>query len=284
MGAGAGVALFAAIAYGASDFLAGVASRRSSALLTTSIALAIELAMSCLAVWFFHGHGASANTLTREAISGIGSAAGTLALYHGFAVGRMSVVATLSGVLTVVIPAVVGLLLGNRLPVLSLGGIVAAVPAIALVCWSPNGLPARSPQPARNGAVFGVIAGLSFALLFIALDRAGTASGAWPLIPGQAVACLIVLPVALRGLRRPDRPSRGAVVPAVIAAVVGGLAGLAYLAATGLGQLAVIAVLAAMYPAVTVLLARIVLGERWSRRQAAGMVVAGIAVLVIAMG
>lgn len=95
---------------------------------------------------------------------------------------------------------------------------------------------------------------------------------------------MIVLPVALRGLRMSGHPSRRAVVPAVIAAVVGGLAGLAYLAATGLGQLAVIAVLAAMYPAVTVLLARILLGERWSRRQAAGMIIAGIAVLVIAVG
>lgn len=280
MGIGALLGLIAALAYGASDFFAGVASRRSSALFVTSVTLGLELIVSALALIPFHGHGPSANTLIWGAISGIGSAVGTFALYRGFAVGRMSVVATLSGVLTVIIPAVVGLGLGNRLPVLSLIGIAAAVPAVGLVCWSPE-----HPDGARrSGALFGVLAGASFALLFIALDRAGTASGAWPLVSGQALACAIILPLAARVLRAADRPPRRVLGVTFLAAIIGALAGLDYLAATGFGQLAVIAVLAAMYPAVTVLLARLLLKEHWMRHQSIGMIVAAIAVLVVAIG
>ena len=275
---GALLAVLAAVAYGASDFVAGVASRRTSAVLVTAVTLFIELLANLLALVFFHGTGPAAGPLLWGAISGIGSAAGTLALYRGFQVGRMSVVASLSGVLTVVIPALVGVALGDRLSALAWVGIAAAVPAVALVSWTGG------PSRGKSGALFGAIAGVSFALLFIALDQAGTSAGAWPLVAGQVVACAIVTPLIVRAVRAQGMPRASQTWLPVVAGITGALAGLAYLLATGLGQLAIVAVLTSMYPAVTVLLARIMLRENWARLQVVGLVISALAVVMVGTG
>jgi drug/metabolite transporter (DMT)-like permease len=148
---------------------------------------------------------------------------------------------------------------------------------VALVSWR------RDRGNGRSGARYGVLAGCAFALLFVALDRAGTRSGAWPLVPGQVVAVLVVLPLALR-LLGPSTPWQRAAGPGVLAGVLGGTANLLFLAATGAGQLAVVAVLAALYPAVTVALARGVLGEHWTRLQVVGLLAAAVAVGLISTG
>src|SRR5204862_6232132 len=124
------------------------------------------------------------------ALGGVGNSLGTVALYGGLTVGRMSGVAPLSRVLSAVIPAGVGLALGERLPVPEAIGVGLAVPAIVLVSVS------RSPEAGRRSGVWdGLAAGVGFGLLFVALDRAGSASGAWPLVPGQAVTLAVALPV-----------------------------------------------------------------------------------------
>lgn len=107
-----------------------------------------------------------------------------------------------------------------------------------------------------GGVAFGVLAGAGFGLLFVALDRAGTRSGAWPLVAGQFVSVVLLAPLAVRGLRQPRRSPRIAAVLTVATGVLSGLANLLFLAATGHGELAIVAVLSALYPAFTVLLAR----------------------------
>lgn len=90
------------------------------------------------AVILFPGVGPRATALEWGAVSGLGSALGTLSLYHGLSIARMSVVATLSAVLTAVIPASVGLALGNHLTIGDGTGIILANPAIGLVSWQPQ--------------------------------------------------------------------------------------------------------------------------------------------------
>ncbi|GAB3609054.1 DMT family transporter [Humibacter ginsengiterrae] len=307
---GAVLGLIAAIAYGASDFVAGIASRRTPVMLVTAVTLVTEFLLALVVLAFVHGSGPTASAVLWGALSGVGSAAGTLALYQGFAVGSMSIVATVSGVLTVVIPAVVGVAIGNRLTVLGLAGVLAAVVAVALVSWT-SGLPFRRRsnaarattsdtrpstsvtaagtgdiRPRTGGAGYGALAGASFALLFIALERSGTSSGVWPVASGQLVACLAIVPLVLIRIHRGRAPAT-AMLPALrlpaIAGVLGGLAAFSYLSATGLGELVIVAVLTSMYPAVTVLLARFVLGERWSRIQAAGLVLSAASVAAVAL-
>lgn len=124
---------------------------------------------------------------------------------------------------------------------------------------------------------------MGFALLFIALDRAGTRAGSWPVLPSQAVALLLILAVAVMTGHRPRRSWRPAVAPAVFPGIAGAAATLLFLVATGTGQLAVVAVITAMYPAVTVILARMLLTERWTRPQIVGLLAAATAAALISL-
>lgn len=270
--------LMAALAYGTSDFAAGLASRGAAAGLVTGVAQTLGVLTTAAAVLLFPGVGPRATVLEWGALSGVGSALGTLSLYHGLSVARMSVVATLSAVLTAVIPVLVGVALGNHLSIEAAAGTTLAIPAIALVSWQTR---PRDRHAARAGLLYGLLAGLGFALLFIALDRAGTHSGAWPLVPGQLVSVVLIVPFAYRGLATAGKPSPAALALMFGVGVLSGVANLLFLAATGHGELAIVAVLTALYPAVTVLLARVFLTERWTRPQAIGLLTAAAAVILV---
>jgi drug/metabolite transporter (DMT)-like permease len=284
------LALLSATAWGIADFSAGLASRALSAWIVAASTQLIGVAMAAVAVLLFPGSGPGASALAWGALSGVGSAVGTLALYHGLSVGRMTVVATLSGVLAAVLPVLVGLALGNSLSPASATGIVIAIPAILLVSWRPEteDRPERV-EPGRGarrqaGTLSGLLAGLGFGLLFVALDRAGTRSGAWPVVPGQLVAFVLVAPLAFRQVKPRRRAAAGTVVLALGAGILSGAANLVFLAATGQGELAIVAVLSALYPAVTVVLARLFLTERWSRGQIVGLLAAAAAIVLVSTG
>lgn len=270
--------LFAAIAYGASDYAAGVGGRRSSAEAVAIMSQPIGLLAAVLAVVVLVPSSPTAGALVWGAVSGIGSGIGTLALYRGLTVGRMSVVAPLSAVLTAAIPAVVGISLGDSLSPLRIAGLGLALPAIALVSRQ-----ASDHAGGRGlGVVEGLVAGAGFAVLFIGLAQAGTGSGAWPLVPGQVLAVLTVVVMGF-SLGSPGGTWRAAMAPAVITGTLGGTANLCYLAATHYGQLSVVAVVTALYPAITIMLARALLHERWSAVQAVGLGLSAVAVGFISL-
>lgn len=277
----AGLALLAALSFGTSDFAAGLASRRFSSGSVTGVAQAVGLLVAAAAVVLVPGSGPGATALGWGAVSGLGSALGLLSLFHGLAVARFSVVATLSAVLVAVIPALVGLASGNQLSTGGFVGIAIAVPAIGLVSWQRGG---SGDGAARAGVLYGVLAGLGLSVLFIGLDQAGTAAGAWPLVPSQAVSLVVVAPFAARGFTTAGRPSRTVAALMVGAGVLAGVGNLLFLAATGHGQLAVVSVITAMYPGVAVLLARALLSERWTRLQATGLLTATAAVALVSAG
>jgi drug/metabolite transporter (DMT)-like permease len=193
----------------------------------------------------------------------------------------MTIVATLSAVVAAVVPAIVGLATGDSLHGATLVGIVIAIPAIALVSWHAD--PAERGE-ARASIAYGLVAGLAFALLFIGLDRAGTRSGAWPLVSSEIVAIVLLVPFGVRAFARVGRPPNRDLALIGAVGVIGGIAGLLFLAATGHGQLAIVAVVTSLYPAFTVLLARVFLAERWSRTQVIGLAVAAAAIVLVSLG
>ncbi|MGH7759691.1 MAG: EamA family transporter [Candidatus Dormibacteria bacterium] len=268
------LSLLASLGYGTSDFLAGTAGRRGQAAAVALLAQPLGLAAALLGLVIFRWAEPTFATLGWGAVSGVGSGLGTLALYRGLARGRMAVVAPLSAVLTAAIPAVAGLAMGNRPGGLALVGIVLALPAVALVSRASGG------SEGSGGVVEGLLAGACFALLFIGLDRAGTHSGTWPLVTGQSVSVALIALNWLRGQRPPG--GWGRIAPLALAAgALSGSSNILFLEATGHGPLAVVAVLASLYPATTVLLARVVLRERWTRLQGVGLAVAVAAVVMI---
>jgi drug/metabolite transporter (DMT)-like permease len=275
------LALLSALCFGSSDFAAGWGGRRSDPSAITAIAQPLGLVAAAIAIIIFSARSPTPHALWWGALSGIGSGVGTISLYRGLAVARMSVVAPLSAVLTAALPALAGLLLGEHLTAVAWAGIAIAMPAIVLVSLQPDG----GHGSRRAGIVTGLLAGAGFALLFIALDRAGTSAGAWPLLPGQAVATVMVWAWAVPPRNRPSRKAWSqAWRIGIVAGALSGIANLLYLAATGAGQLAIVAVMTALYPAVTVLLARVILHERWNRLQIIGLAAAAAAVAAISIG
>jgi len=270
--------LLAAVCYGASDFSAGIGGRRTS---VGGVVLAQQpiAALSTVVVWtLFRSSSPTAAALAWGALSGLGNGVGTIALYRGLAAARMSVVAALSAVLAAVIPASVGIALGEHFSVPEAAGMAFAVPAIALVSLSSGSEGGRRP-----GIREGLVAGAAFGLFFVALDRAGTASGAWPLLPGELVTLAIAVPLGLRMSR--STGGRLAAIPyGAAAGILGAIATAAFFFATGKGDLSLVAVLTALYPAVTIVLARMVLSEHWSRAQGLGLLAAAASVVLISVG
>ena len=276
------LAILAAISFGAADFGAGVASRRFSAGPVTAAAQLLALCVVVLTTLVLGGGSPDRSVLIWGAVSGLGNGIGTLCLYRGLAVSRMSLVATVAAVLTVILPVITGVVLGHRPALLTWIGLAGAIPAIGLVSWQGN---AGDRSTTRRGLLYGLVAGAAFGLLFIALERAGTHAGAWPLIPGQAVSVLIVAPFAVIGLRSASRrPDTLTALCMLGSGLLIGAGNLLFLASTGLGELAIVAVLGGMGPGVTVFLARVFLAERWTRLQVAGLLLAGGAVVLLTLG
>jgi len=278
------LALGSALGYGVADFLAGWLSRRSHYARVSLIAQLVAGVGTLLASLVLGGR-LSATSLAWGAVSGLGGGLGTLALYRGLARGRMSIVAPLSGVLAAALPALFGLALGERPGPGAMVGLGIALPAVWLTARAEERSGEAAAAPASRSAMDGILAGLGFAVLFIGLQRAGRGEGLWPTAASQVVAALPMLALHARALRPPAEPEDGWLRfgPLLVGALVG-LAAVLFFLGTQRGLLTVVAVLTSLYPAVTIALARGLLGERIGRWQGVGLALAGASVALISAG
>ena len=284
------LALTAAIGYGGSDFAAGLASRSAPVIQITLLASVIGGVIVAAALPFAASPGPNAAALAWGFVAGLGGTLGAFALYLGFRNAAFSVTAPLSAVASAGFSVLAGLLYGERPTPLALTGIVLALPAIVGVSASAGGAEAAEGAPAgapagrqAAGVVYGLVAGAFFALLFIGLDRAGSGSGMWPVAAAAAgeVAAALVAAVAVHSFVLCGGRAR---LLAVTAGVAGAAATILFFYASHQGFLAVTAVLTSLYPAVTIVLARTVLGERLTALRLAGLGLAGVCVSLIAVG
>jgi len=300
------LALASAIGYGSSDFAAGLASRRAGIIQVTLLASLASTVVVAAALPFAASHPPSAAGLAWGAGAGLGGTAGGLALYFGFRQAAFSVAGPLSAVGAAGFSVLAGLLFGERPTALAMTGIVLALPAIVGVSasaasadrkaeivgdaeHSAGTTDAPGPGPGGTlgrpaaGVVGGLIAGAGFALLFIGLDRAGSGSGLWPVAAASVAELASAFGVAAvtGNVRLPGGWPRWL---AVITGATGAAGTILYFFATHEGFLAVTAVLTSLYPAVTIVLARTVLGERLTGLRLAGLALAGACVALIAVG
>ena len=271
------LALAAALLYGSSDFGGGLASRRLGSLRVAVVGSAAATMLAWATLILVGGPGPSLRAVAWGLASGLAGGAGTLVLYRGLARGQMSVVGPLSAVGAAVVPVAAGVALGERPSLLSVAGVLVALPAIVLVAASGS---VRGKLGA--GLFDGLAAGLAFGILFIGLAQAGRNAGLWPVASEQTGALLITLAVAVK-TREPLRiPVRAAGLPVLVGAS-GMAATLAYFYATHFSMMAIAAVLVSLYPGITVLLARVLLHERFSPAQRAGLGLCALAVAAIAL-
>jgi drug/metabolite transporter (DMT)-like permease len=274
------LALGSALVFGLVHFLSGLLARGAS---TYAVALFGQIGgmvlVGCAAV-VVPGHPVAVPSLAWGALSGVGTGVGVAFLYRGLSVGNMSVVAPLSDLGSVALPVVAGVaLLGDRPSLVAWAGVLAALPALWLVS-RPGGL--RSPA-AVAGAGDGLVAGVGFALQFVAIAQVDVADGLWPILAARVLATATIVPIAVRRRAVLTLPRR-LVVPACLVGAAGSAAIVLYLLATQHQLFALATVLAALYPAVPVLLGVLFLHERLAALQVVGLALAGTAIALISLG
>lgn len=269
--------LGSALAWGAGDFGGGLTSRRTAVYGVVLISQAVGMILALgLAV-------ARAEVVPAppdigwSILGGVLGGIGITALYRGLSVGRMGIVAPVTGVLAAIIPVAAGLVLeGLPRPIVALG-IALAIAAVVLVSREADEGGGRAGL--REALVAGVAIG-AFGVV-IAQVTDGFVFGPLTIVRTTQAVLVTGLIVATRTAWRP--------APRLIPAIAGiGLLDMGgnafFILAVQTGQLAIAAVLSALYPVVTVILATVLLRERVTRDHAIGIALAGVAIACIGAG
>lgn len=268
--------LTAAASWGAGDFSGGLASRRSPVyvvvigsgavgllfLVGMALLLAEPLPLLVDLAWGFS--------------AGITGALGLAALYRGLAAGRMGVVAPMAAVVTASIPLVFGLLLEGVPAAQQLLGFGVALVAVWLISRTGGGARVQVRE-----LILPFLAGLGFAFFLIAIGRVSETAVLWPLVAAKSSSLVAVLVVAALA-RQWQRVDAGQVPLMALAGLLDTGGNAFYALAARAGRLDTAAVLSSLYPAATVLLARLLVKEQIARTQWLGVIAALLAVVLIA--
>ena len=283
-----GLSLASAAIWGTSDFVGGIAARRlpSPAVVTLShslsLAVLVSLALIHRSTW------PDTPSAIYGALAGLACGTGVMVLYKALSLGGMGLTAAVSGVLAAVLPVLWAFATEGLPRVPQIAGIVLAAVAIWMIARAPG-----SPS-SKQAILLGAAAGGSFGCLFILLKLAGRGGVLWPLAWSRLASttlAVIVTWIAMRrsggakvdpkpGLSWPGWPVLGLIA---IAGIFDASGNTFYTIATRLGRLDVAAVLSSLYPASTILLAAVLLKERTTWSQAAGMALALVAVVLISV-
>jgi drug/metabolite transporter (DMT)-like permease len=258
--------LASAVSWGAGDFSGGLATRRAPAagvvIASQAVGIAILVALAVATAEAVP----SAGSLGWAALAGAFGAFGLLALYSALASGRMGIAAPVSGVVGAVVPVLVGSTLHGPPGAVRVVGFVLALAGVWLL--TAAGGPARA-RPRE--LALPLVAGVSFGLFLVFIHRADGAGILWPLATARATS--IVVLTAIGGLTGTLRlPGRPALALTVLAGLFDTGGNAFFVLAARAGRLDVAGVLSSLYPAATVVLACLLLGERLTGRQIAGAV------------
>lgn len=267
--------LASALSWGTGDFSGGLATKRSSVygvVLGSQFIGAIFLVLAALVLpepfptW---------PDLLYGTLGGLAGMVGLLALYRGLAESRMGVVAPVAAVVAAVVPVLIGFVIEGLPALPQLLGLLLALVAV----WFISG--AGATLDVRGGELrLPVLAGLGFGLFFIFIDRVSAGAVLWPLVAARVAS---VSMLALWVGPRQAIPTTWRVLPVIALAGIFDSGGNAFFAlATQTGRLDIAAILSSFYPATTVLLAWLILKERLSLPQWAGVAAALAAVVLIA--
>ena len=282
--------LLAAISYGASDFAGGLASRRAGALTVVVTSQLTGVVLLLAALPFAWAGGPTAPAFAWGAPAGLAGGAGVVLLYRGLAIGRMSVVAPITALLAASVPVLIGLVQGERPSVGAAMGVAIALVAIVLVSSAadpPDHVITDAPPGdallRRPGLLEALGSGTGFGLFFALLGQVQGGGAVWPLLASKSASLTMLLCLAL-ARRAALRPPAGTLRLIVVAGALDMAANGAFLLATRASLLSVASVLTSLYPATTILCARVVLRERLTRVQATGLALAAAGVILITLG
>jgi drug/metabolite transporter (DMT)-like permease len=269
-------ALAASLTWGAGDFSGGLATRRAQVLSVVVGAYAVGLIMLIALALVWSEPFPTTLDLMWGSVAGLAGAVGLVAFYQALAVGRMGIIAPIAAMLSAALPVLFGAFFEGLPRPLQLIGFVLALIAVGLI----SGLGVVKGRP--KGLGLALLAGLGFGSFFILISRVSNGAVFWPLAAARLSSLLFLLAVVL--IRRQKVLPEKSVWPVVFLAGALDVAGnVFFVLATHAGRLDVAAILSSLYPAVTVLLATIILKERVTRLQAIGILVALVAIPLISI-
>jgi drug/metabolite transporter (DMT)-like permease len=300
-----GLALAGAAIYGVADFLGGIASRRARPVLVTALAAAVGLVPLLIGLAILGGS-FSGGAVVGGIVAGISGSVGVLLLYAALAVGPMSVLSPVTAVVAAAVPVLVAVVRGAALSALTIAALGVAMVAVVLVATvrDTSGAPLT-----RRGLLAAIVAGCGFGALVLAYEQAPP-DGLGTLVVARALQTVLMTVAAVSTtlwLRRrlprnpiadaPPTPAdrvarfRGRRTFALLVVACGMcdaaanvLIQAALHASDDPTTLPIVGVLNALYPVGTIILAAIVLRERLSRTQVAGLVLAIAASVGMTLG
>lgn len=276
------VAIFAslsALTFGSADFYGGMATRKSPATAVVSWSQGIGILVALIAVPLLGSVSVTTSDLLWGIGAGLAGAAGVGILYRGLASGLAAVVSPVAALTGAALPVLFAVMAGERPEILTWVGVALALPSILLLS-SERG---EKKDHVLKSLKLGFLAGCGFSGFFILIAQTGDDSGMWPLLTSRlATVPIFLLITAFRG--QTLLLEKGSLGHALLAGVLDMGANIFYLLATRTGFMITAVVITALYPAPTVLLQRIVRGEKLSVTRICGLILAITGAALIGMG
>jgi drug/metabolite transporter (DMT)-like permease len=276
-----GFSLAAVLCWGTSDFTGGYASKRSDAFIITLVSHAGGLVLMLTLALLTHASCPSPSSRNWALLAGALGGTALAIFYRALARGDMGITAPVAAVLGAAIPAAFAMITQGLPGKLSVVSFVLAGIGIWLIS-RPDGS-ARSCA----GISMAALAGVGFAGFFICIDRAGDSSALWSAVHSRVASLVIVAAIVLfRRIRfrlSPDRLRPSGAMLALFAGCLDVTGTALFIRAEQTGRLDTAVVLSSLYPVITVVLARVILHERFTRWKTVGIFAALLAVPLIAL-
>jgi drug/metabolite transporter (DMT)-like permease len=266
--------LAAVFAWGASDFIGGYASRRANAFVLTAIAHFSGMVLVATLALANHSLFPSCTAIAWALVAGVSGGGALGIFYRALATGRMGLTAPVAAVLGAAIPTAFGMFREGLPQAAQIIGFALAATGIWLISRTED-----DSHP--EGIGMAALAGIGFAGYYLCIKQAGDASAFWLAAVSKVSSFALTGAVVLLGRSAREIDRRG-ITLGVSAGWLDIIGSVLFIRASQTGRLDAAVVLSSLYPAVTVLLARLILKEHFTRWKALGMVAALLAVPMIA--
>jgi drug/metabolite transporter (DMT)-like permease len=278
------LALLSALFVGSADFLGGMTSRSANGIRVAALVSLVGLPAALAVSLLDRGTAVSQADVLWSVAAGLVVSLGIGCFYIGMGRGLISVVAPVAAVTGAVVPVVYALARGERPGPWAVVGLVTAFVAVAVVSLAPSDQHPEAPVVDSFVIVLSITAGLLFGLFYIAFSRVSDEAGLWPVTIERAAASVVLCVLVVALTRGPLTGGRRILPAVIVIALLEIAATVPLLVALQRGPVAVASVVASLYPVTTVLLAGLVLRERLSRLQYAGVACALVSVVLVSSG
>ena len=269
--------LAAALCWGTADFSGGVTSKHNGAMIVVIITQIIGLIILVSSAIFTGESMPSGTNIMWSVFAGLSGGSGLITLYHALSIEKMGIVAPVTAVWTALVPMIFGLLTEGLPPTSQLTGFAFAFAGVWLISREEN-----SQKIELEKIKFPIIAGTGFGLFMVLIDQVHGTEIFWSLVSARTAATILTFSMIIYSGTK-MKVSGIKYLPLILFAGFLDTSGTVfYVLAAKSGRLDVAAILTSMYPAITVLLAWVLLKERLKSRQWVGVFAVMLAVILIA--